>query len=65
MFARSSSIARTISRGNGGADARGVAHQQVLLELAGLVAVDEGRREVAEAGRHAVDDGALGDEATR
>ena len=32
VFARSSSIARTTSRGNGRADARRVAHQEVLLE---------------------------------
>ena len=44
-------------------DACGMAHQQVLLELAGLIRLDEGRREVAEPGRHAVDDRVLGHEA--
>ena len=43
-------------------DAGRVAHQQVLLEPAGLGGRDRGRREVAEPGRHAVDDGALGDQ---
>ena len=36
VFARSSSIARTTSRGNGRPDPGGVAHQEVLLELPGL-----------------------------
>ena len=63
VFARSRSIARTISRGNGAPDAGRVAHQQVLLELAGLRAVDERGREIAEAGRHAVDHGVLRDQA--
>ena len=39
-----------------------VAHQEVLLEPAGLGGRDRGRRQVAEPGRHAVHDGALGDE---
>ena len=43
-------------------DAGGVAHQEVLLELPRLGRLDERGREVAEAGRHAVHDGTLGDE---
>ena len=43
------------------ADAGRVAHQQVLLELTGLGWVDVRRGEVAEPGRHAVDDGAFRD----
>ena len=41
---------------------RGVAHQQVLLQLAGLRGLDERRGEGTESGRHAVHHGALGDE---
>ena len=62
MFARSRSIARTTSRGNGRPDPGGVAHQEVLLEPAGVGRRDDGRRQGAEPGRHAVDDRALGDE---
>ncbi len=43
-------------------DPRSVAHQEVLLELPGLGRIDERGREVAEAGRHAVDDGAVRDQ---
>ena len=62
VFARSRSIARTTSRGNGGPDARGVAHQQVLLEPRGVGRRDEPGGEGPEARRHAVDDLAGGDE---
>ena len=40
------------------ADPGSVAHQEVLLEAPGLLRLDEGRGQVAESGRHAVDDGA-------
>ena len=46
----------------GRADAGGVADQEVLLEPPGVGRLDEGRGQVAEAGRHAVHHGALGDE---
>ena len=46
----------------GRADAGGVAHQQVLLEPAGVGRRDRGRGQRPEPGRHAVDHGALGDE---
>ena len=39
-----------------------VAHQEVFLELARLLGLDERRREITETGRDAVDDGPLGDE---
>ena len=38
------------------ADADGVGDEQVLLEPGGVGRIDEGRGQVAEAGRHAVDD---------
>ena len=37
-------------------DSRGVAREQVLLELRSIGRVDRQRREVAKPGRHAVDD---------
>ncbi len=43
-------------------DPGGVAHQEVLLELPRLSRLDERSREVAEPGRDAIDDRALGDE---
>ena len=43
-------------------NSRGVAHQQVLLEPRGIGRGDEGGGQVAEAGGHAVDHLALGDE---
>ena len=42
--------------------ARRVRHQQVLLELDGVVGRDGGRREVAEACRHPVDDVSAGNQ---
>ena len=44
------------------ADTRRMAHQQVLLQLRGAGRFDERRRQVAEAGGDAIDDGTLGDE---
>ena len=45
-----------------GPDARGVAHQEVLLEPGDVAGRDRHRREVAEPGRHAVDHGAIRDQ---
>ena len=39
-----------------------MAHQEVLLELARLFRLDERRRQVAEPGGHAIDDGAVRDQ---
>ena len=39
-----------------------MAHQEVLLELPRLARLDECGRQVAEPGRHPVDDRAIGDE---
>ena len=63
MFARSSSIARTTSRGSAGPTPTAWLDEQVLLEPAGVGRRDEGGRQVAEARRDPVDDLAGGHEA--
>ena len=62
MLARSSSIARTISRGNAGPTPAAWLIRRFSWSWPGLGRLDERGREVAEAGRHAVHDGTLGDE---
>ena len=61
-LARSRSIARTTSTGKWLADTRGVRPDEVALELRHLLRLDPNVGEVAEAGGHAVDRLALGDE---
>ena len=61
LLASSSSMPRTTSAGQRLAHADRVRAHEVELQLRGVGRVDAHRREVAEAGRHAVHDGALGD----
>ena len=62
VFARSSSIARTISRGNGAPTPAAWLISRFCWSRPACAGGDERGGEVAEPGRHAVDDGALGDE---
>ena len=61
LLASSRSIPRTTSSGQRLADADGVRAHEVELQLRRIRGVDAHGREVAEARRHAVHDGALGD----